>query len=222
MTSARTTTSAPVHPEYFPLPPLERDVEGAKALLKEAGKENLEITVDVGNTDGPWHQTVAEAMRDQLADVGIRLNVNVMPAAKYWEIWTETPFGITAWTHRPLGTMVLSLAYRGGVAWNETNYNNPEWEKLLDAAEATLDVEERKKKMEPVEKVLQDDAVMVQPIWRPVYTIASEKVHNYPPHPTEYHQFQQGVDRVLTSVVRGAPARPGRRAIVPGGGSGEC
>jgi peptide/nickel transport system substrate-binding protein len=47
---------APIHPEHFELPPLQRDVEGAKALLAEAGKENLEVTMDIGNTDGPWHR----------------------------------------------------------------------------------------------------------------------------------------------------------------------
>ena len=87
---------SPIHPEYFALPALARDIEGAKALLKEAGKETLEITIDVGNTDGPWHQAAAEAMRDQMAEAGITLNVNVMPASKYWEIWTATPFGATA------------------------------------------------------------------------------------------------------------------------------
>jgi peptide/nickel transport system substrate-binding protein len=182
---------APIHPEYFTLPPLVRDVEGARALLAEAGQENLEITIDCGNTDGPWHQAVCEAMRDQLSEAGITLNVNVMPASKYWEIWTATPFGITAWTHRPLGTMVLSLAYRTGVAWNETGYSNPEFEAALDEAESTLDVEARRAVMERVEKILQDDAVMVQPIWRPVYTFVSTKVHNYPPHPTNYHQFNK-------------------------------
>jgi peptide/nickel transport system substrate-binding protein len=182
---------APIHPEYFALPALVRDVEGAKALLAEAGKENLEITVDVGNTDGPWHQATAEAMRDQLAEAGVTLNVNVIPASKYWEIWTSTPFGVTAWTHRPLGTMVLSLAYRTGVAWNETGYSNPEFEKALDEAEATLDVEARRAIMERVEKILQDDVPSLYPIWRPVYTFASTKVHNYPPHPTLYHQFNK-------------------------------
>ncbi|MYZ48039.1 ABC transporter substrate-binding protein [Propylenella binzhouense] len=182
---------APVHPEYFPLPALARDVEGAKALLAEAGKEDLEVSIDIGNTDGPWHQAVAEAMRDQAREAGIRINVNVMPQAKYWEIWTETPFGGTAWTHRPLGTMVLSLAYRTGVAWNETRYSNPEFEAALDAAEATLDVEKRKALMEKVERILQDDVPVILPIWRPVYTAASKKVHNYPPHPTLYHQFNK-------------------------------
>ena len=109
----------------------------------------------------------------QDAEAGVTLNVNVIPASKYWEIWTSTPFGVTAWTHRPLGTMVLSLAYRTGVAWNETGYSNPEFEKALDEAEATLDVEARRAIMERVEKILQDDVPSLYPIWRPVYTFAS-------------------------------------------------
>ena len=189
---------APIHPEYFELPALARDVEGAKALLKEAGKENLEVTIDIGNTDGPWHQAVAEAMRDQAAEAGITINVNVMPAAKYWEIWTETPFGGTAWTHRPLGTMVLSLAYRTGVAWNETRYSNPELEKALDAAEATLDVEARRAKMETVEKILQDDVPAIIPIFRPVYTVGIEEGAQLPAAPDPLSSVQQGLDRELT------------------------
>ena len=183
---------APVHPDYAPLPPLKRDVEGAKKLLKEAGFPNgLEVTIDVGNTDGPWHQTACEAMRDQLKEAGINLNVNVMPAAKYWEIWDKTPFGCTAWTHRPLGTMVMSLGYRTGVPWNESRYANPEFDKALDAAEATLDVAARKVKLAVAAKILQDDSVMVMPIWRPVYTIVAKNVNGYQGHPTEYHQFNK-------------------------------
>ena len=183
---------APVHPDYFALPPLKRDVEGAKKLLKEAGFEKgLEVTIDVGNTDGPWHQTACEAMRDQMKEAGINLKVNVMPAAKYWEIWDKTAFGCTAWTHRPLGTMVMSLGYRTGVPWNESHYANPAFDKALDEAEATLDVEERKKKLGIAEKILQDDSVMVMPIFRPVFTITSKKVNGYEAHPTEYHQFNK-------------------------------
>ena len=39
--------------------------------------------------------------------------------------------------------MVLSLAYRAGVPWNETAYDNPEFDKALNAAEAELDVNKR-------------------------------------------------------------------------------
>lgn len=176
---------SPVHPEYFPLPPLKRDVEGAKALLKEAGHaDGLSLTIDCGNTDGPWHQAVCEALRDQLAEAGIKLAVNVVPTTRYWEIWKDTPFGITSWAHRPLGTMTLGLAYRSGVPWNESHYSNPAFDAALADAESTVDTAARKAKMEKVEQILQDDAVMVQPLWRPVYSLSSNKVHGYAAHPS--------------------------------------
>ncbi len=183
---------SPIHPEYFPLPPLKRDVAAAKAMLAEAGYPNgVELTIDVGNTDGPWQQSVCEIMRDQLREAGITLNINVMPASKYWEIWDKTPFGATAWTHRPLGTMVMSLGYRTGASWNESAYSDPAFDQALDAAEAVLDVEERKKKMEAAQKILQDAAVVMLPVWRPVYTMTTKAVHGYPAHPTQYHQFNK-------------------------------
>ena len=112
---------SPVHPEYFALPPLKQDIEQAKKLLAEAGyADGLEISIDCGNTNGPWQQQVCEIFQGQLAPAGIKLNINVMPTTQYWEIWDQTPFGITAWTHRPLGTMVLSVGYRTGVPWNES------------------------------------------------------------------------------------------------------
>jgi len=187
---------APIHPEYFELPPLVRDVEGAKALLAEAGHgDGLTITIDVGNTDGPWHQAVCEAMRDQLADIGVTLNVNVLPTTKFWEIWTQTPFGATSWAHRPLGVMTLGLAYRSGVPWNESHFNNAEFDAALAEAESILDADQRRVKMEKVERILQDNAIMVQPLWRPVYAACAENVHGYTAHPSR--QFH--VNRVWMS-----------------------
>ena len=63
----REPSRRPIHPEYFKLPMIERDVQGAKKLLEEAGHAGgLELSIDIGNTDGPWHQTVCEIWRDQL------------------------------------------------------------------------------------------------------------------------------------------------------------
>ena len=183
---------APIHPEYYKLPEQKRDVELAKKLLADSGygpDNPLKISIDVGNTHGPYQQTCCEILKEQVAPAGIDLTLNVMPASNYWELWDSTPFGLTQWTHRPLGTMVLSLGYRSGVPWNETAYSNKEFDTALSEAEALLDVEERRKAMEKVERILQEDAVMVQPLWRPVFTIMSGAVKNYQGHPTQYHQF---------------------------------
>jgi peptide/nickel transport system substrate-binding protein len=85
--------------------------------------------------------------------------------------------------------MALSLAYRSGVPWNETAYANPEFDRLLTQAESTLDADERRKKMEAVERMLQDDAIMVQPFFRAVFSAVTTKVKGYRTHPTLYHQF---------------------------------
>jgi peptide/nickel transport system substrate-binding protein len=183
---------APVHPEFFPLPPVVRDVAGARQLLREAGYEKgLDLTIVVGNNDGPWQQAACEALRDQVKEAGINLSVSVVPATKFWEIWTKVPFGATSWAHRPLGTMALAQAYRTGASWNESHYSDPEFDKALSEAEATVDVPARKAKMQRVEKILQDAAVVVQPFWRPVFILASNRVHGYQAHPARQMQLNK-------------------------------
>jgi peptide/nickel transport system substrate-binding protein len=183
---------APVHPEFFPLPPVVRDVAGARQLLKEAGYEKgLDLTIVVGNNDGPWQQAACEALRDQVKEAGINLSVSVVPATKFWEIWTKVPFGATSWAHRPLGTMALAQAYRTGASWNESHYSDPEFDQALSEAEATVDVPARKAKMQRVERILQDAAVVVQPFWRPVFILASSRVHGYQAHPARQMQLNK-------------------------------
>ena len=183
---------APLHPEYFALRRTGRDLARARELMKQAGyPDGIALTIAVGNTDGPWQQTVCEALRDQWKDIGVRLSINVLPASRYWEVWKDVPFGATAWTHRPLGTMVLSLAYRQGSPWNETRYHDPAFEAALNRAERFIDPANRKKQMEEVERRLQDAAVIIQPAWRPEYTKVAPHVRGYQPHPTQYHQFNK-------------------------------
>ncbi|HXH02482.1 MAG TPA: ABC transporter substrate-binding protein [Candidatus Competibacteraceae bacterium] len=182
---------APIHPEYAKLPPLKRNIEEAKRLLQEAGKEKLKLEIAVGNAYGRWEQDSVVVLKEQLAAAGIELKLNVMPAAQYWEIWNKVPFGITVWVHRPLGVMALALGYKSGVPWNETGYSNPQFDQALAKAESILDVEERRKQMAVVEKILQDDAVMVQPFFQSVLSAHTAKVKGYQTHPTLYHQFNQ-------------------------------
>jgi peptide/nickel transport system substrate-binding protein len=180
----------PIHPEYAKLPPLKRDVEKAKALLKEAGHGGgIALEIASGDTDGPWMTDACAVFKQQCEPAGITVNINKMPANQYWEVWDKAPWGYTSWTHRALGTMVLGLAYRKGVPWNECAYDNPAFDKALDDAEATLDVNERRKKIAVCEKIIQDDAIIPQPFWRTVYKATSKRVKGHATHPTFYHQF---------------------------------
>ncbi|MEZ5926392.1 MAG: ABC transporter substrate-binding protein [Hyphomicrobiaceae bacterium] len=182
---------APIHPEYFELPPLVRDLEQARSLLKAAGHETLDLKIVTGNTEGLWHQKVCEAIREQLKEVGVRLDIEVLPPAQYWAVWDKVPLGATPWTHRPLGTQALSLGYRSGAPWNETHFSSQAFDRALDQAETTLDPADRKAQMELVEKILQDASVMWQPVFRPVYMLVAKTVHGLSAHPTQFHQLQR-------------------------------
>ena len=181
----------PIHPDYAALPPLKRDIEKAKKLLAEAGHGGgLTVEIANGDTEGSWMTDACAIFKSQAEAAGITININKMPANQYWEVWDKAPWGYTAWTHRPLGTMVLGLAYRKGVPWNEAAYDNPKFDAALDDAEGTLDVNERKKKMAVCEKLIQDDAIIPQPFWRSVFKATNKKVKGFKTHPTLYHQFQ--------------------------------
>jgi peptide/nickel transport system substrate-binding protein len=43
--------------------------------------------------------------------------------------------------------------------------------------------------MRMVEKLLQDDALMVQPFFRAVFSAVNSKIKGYQTHPALYHQF---------------------------------
>lgn len=180
------------HPEYFALPPVKQDIEGAKKLLVDAGyPDGIEVTCTVGNTQGTWEQDSVAVLKEDAAKAGIKIKINVMPSAQYWDVWKKAPFSLTSWAHRSLAITTLGQAYRSGVPWNESGYANPEFDAALAEAEATLDVEKRRAKMEKVEKILQDDAVMVQPFFRSVFTAIRDNVVGFEIRPDLNHRFHK-------------------------------
>ena len=82
--------------------------------------------------------------------------------------------------------MVYSLAYRTGVPWNESNYSNPEFDELLTQAEGTLDIEERREIMGKLEKIMQEDGPITQPLWRSLFVAYDNRVKGFKLHPTFY------------------------------------
>ena len=123
----------PLHPEYCEKPVPKYDPERAKHLLKEAGyPDGIDVNLAFGSG---WPEIVryAEILKQDAAPAGFRINLNTMPNDQYWAKWTEVDLGITLWYHRPLGTMVLNLAYIKEAigAWNETRWMTPNLESCL-------------------------------------------------------------------------------------------
>jgi peptide/nickel transport system substrate-binding protein len=177
---------SPVHPDYYSLPDMARDVAGARQLLADAGFADGFETEIACKKDPAWELNAVQAMVEQWKEAGINVNINLMPSAQFWDNWDKVPFGFTSWTHRPLGFMVLALAYRTGVPWNESHYANPEFDELLTKAEGTLDIDQRKEIMKDLETIMQEEGPIVQPVWRAVFSVMDKSVQGYQKHPTNY------------------------------------
>jgi peptide/nickel transport system substrate-binding protein len=180
------THVSPAQPDYMGIPPQSRDVAAAKKLLAEAGyPDGLTVELTTPN-DLPWIVAQAQAAAEQWKEIGVTCKVNVVPGAQYWDVWTKVPMGATIWYHRPLGLMVLGLAYRSGVPWNESSYSNPEFDAILTEAEGTIDLGKRKALMAKLETIMHDDGPIVQPLFRNNITFYDKAVIGAKIHPTNY------------------------------------
>jgi peptide/nickel transport system substrate-binding protein len=186
----------PKHPEYCEKPIPAYDPEKAKQLLADAGfPDGLDIKLAVGSG---WPDIVAYAqvLKEDAAAAGFRITVDSMPNSQYWDQWTEVDLGVTPWTHRPLGTMILNLAYTADdkgvpVAWNESRWVDEEFSKLLAEANGTLDVEKRRAIMCQLEQIQMDRGSIGIAYWMNIWTIYRKNVQAVPGHPTMYMLFNE-------------------------------
>ena len=186
---------APIHPEYCDKAIPAYDPEGSKKLLAEAGyPDGLKVTLATKNDES--EPEIAQALKEMAAAGGFDIELDITDPGGYWDRWTEVDFGITSWTHRPLGTMVLPLAYTADkdgtpVAWNETRWVDEEFISLLGEAEKTLDVEARRSIMCDIEQIMQDRGPIGNSFWKKVWRIANNKVNDIQAHPTDYDLFYE-------------------------------
>jgi peptide/nickel transport system substrate-binding protein len=187
---------AQVHPEYAPIDTPPYDPDKAKALLAEAGHpDGLDVTL---TSSDEWTDvgTMSQVIKQDAEPGGFRVTINNVPQSTYWDQWTQVDLGITPWTHRPLGTMVLSLAYIADetgtpVPWNESRWVDEEFSTLLREAEGTLDVEARRAVMAKLEAIQQERGSIGITYWQNVWDITNRKFQGIKGHPTDYHLWNE-------------------------------
>ncbi|MEM1200113.1 MAG: ABC transporter substrate-binding protein [Pseudomonadota bacterium] len=117
------------------------DPDKAKSLLKKSGITGAELhvaEVSPGMTD------MCLMLQRECTKVGFNLQIKKVPNDGYWgAVWMKQPMNVSSWNMRPSANIMMTLAYKSDAPWNETQWKNERFDKLLAMARAELDASKR-------------------------------------------------------------------------------
>ncbi len=156
-----------------------QQIDESKRLLAEAGyPDGIEIDIFTTDRHPAWINMV-QVYQQQAAPAGIKVNLVKAPSDGYWDdVWMKKPACTTNWSQRP-ADQILNEDFRGGASWNETYYNKPEFDALLDKAREELDFNKRKALYAQLQKILYEDGGLLIPFHLNEITISSSKVSGF-------------------------------------------
>ncbi len=190
------------------LKPVEYDPSGAKKLLAEAGyADGFDLTIHGPNDRYINDAKIAEAVAQMLTRVGIKTAVETMPRSVYFNRASrggpnKTPefsFILVGWgsgtgeASSPLKSLLHSYdKSRGFGAANRGRYSNPELDKLIEDALATVDDAKRQDLLAKATEVAINDVGII-PLHYQVNTWAAKKGLRYIPRTDEWTVAQYAV-----------------------------
>ena len=182
--TGRDTPIGPIFKDfYLDVPEPKRDVAKAKGLLKDAGYENLSITlVAQSGFDVP---KIALVWKEQLAEAGVNVEVNVVPPDVYYQDngWLEVDFGITEWALRATPQPYLQLAYMSDAKWNESHWSDEELDKLAAQAASELDRAKRADLYKQIQRIFIERGPIIVPYFERTVVATSPQVRGLTVHP---------------------------------------
>ncbi|WP_045392161.1 ABC transporter substrate-binding protein [Falsirhodobacter sp. alg1] len=139
----------------------ERDVEGAKALLAEAGYDRVPIVLQHANN--PVVTQTMQVIQAMVAEAGFDVELRATEFATLLSEQTAGNYQMSRsdWSGRvdPDGNIHQFVTCDGGI--NDAGYCNPEVDEHLNAARATQDFAERKANYDAAGKILAEDLPII-------------------------------------------------------------
>ncbi len=158
-----------------------KDIEAAAAKLAEAGYAGgFEVDLYTSDVCADW-TALTEIYQQQAAEAGIDVNINTVSSDGFWtDAWMVQPFVMTCWNARGADT-ALNEIYRSGGAWNESFWNVPEYDALLDAARAETDFDARRQIYLDAQQMLHEDGGTIIPYYINLIRVQKTCVDGIPP-----------------------------------------
>jgi peptide/nickel transport system substrate-binding protein len=86
----------------------------------------------------PGELEMAAALKEVVAPAGINITIEKYPTDTFWsDAWLHKPAFTSYWNHRH-PREILALLYKTGAVWNESKFNSPKVDHIVDEAASTL------------------------------------------------------------------------------------
>ncbi len=151
------------------VPQRKRDVEKAKQLLSEAGKDGgFSVTLDTW--DGFEIPDLAQLVQSNAKEGGIDIKLNITDAAIYYgdavfgkSPWLDSTMGITDYGHRGVVNVFLGAPLLSKGTWNAAHFKNPQYDALVKEFTAQTDIDAQMKAAGQIQTLLLDETPIVIP-----------------------------------------------------------
>ncbi|MGI9481983.1 MAG: ABC transporter substrate-binding protein [Hyphomicrobiales bacterium] len=157
------------------LPQRPYDPEKAKHHLKKAGMENLSVKLHVADTAFEGAVDASQLYAESAKAAGISIEIVREANDGYWSnVWLKKPWCASYWGGRPTEDWIFSQIYSKGADWNESFWDNEQFNKLLVEARAELDTAKRRELYVEMQRIVSNEGGSVIPLFM-AYTHAAGK-----------------------------------------------
>ncbi|MDR1569548.1 MAG: ABC transporter substrate-binding protein [Oscillospiraceae bacterium] len=168
------------HPLY------QQDIEKAKALMSEAGyADGFEVTLIVGLLDSL--RDIGAVAQQQLAEIGITVNVVNKENAEYVALWSAHDFEIMACQNGAGSDPSRGVAFffKTGNSANIAGYSNARVDELCELGAGTTDVAQREEYYKEAIEIILDEEPNVVIASPREYFLSSAKLLGFEPSAAE-------------------------------------
>ncbi|MGH6735739.1 MAG: ABC transporter substrate-binding protein [Methyloceanibacter sp.] len=166
------------------------DLAKAKALMKEAGyADGFSVTMMAPNNRYIGDARIAEAVAAMLAKINIKVDLQTLPKAQYWQRFDERAADIMmiGWQSDTQDSanfyeflVMTPDAATGYGQYNAGNYSNPEVDRLTLATQTMTDAAARAAVLKKIERIVYDDAAILPLQWQHLSWASRENVNIAP------------------------------------------
>jgi len=153
------------------------DPDKARHHMQKSGLGDIKIPLSVADAAFAGAIDAANLYQASAAKAGINLEVVREANDGYWSnVWNKKAWCASYWGGYTTEDTMLTTGYAAGAAWNDTQWDNPAFDKLLVAARAELDTTRRAEMYRDMQIMLRDEGGVIAPMFATAVIARNAKV----------------------------------------------